>query len=203
MTYTRNQPVASDNFSVSQPILLANTNAADDSFGIEHYKFSNATSSNGLHNTVTTPTIVGAAHPTTTTYPIFYGMVDSANAGLLQYTRGVSNAVPFPLTPIQSTAGGIVLSTTPINIFDFTPLTSAMFVLSFTGTVTSSGVRTTGSIVGSYLFTGPSTYQFAFDLSTNFAQFTVSSTTSILKLASRFLSQDNVFWTLQFLRLGQ
>ena len=63
MVYTRNQPIASDDLSVSQPFLAANTNQADDSFGIDHYQFSNLTVNNGFHKQVTLPGNVSAPTP--------------------------------------------------------------------------------------------------------------------------------------------
>lgn len=53
--YLRNQPIATDDLSVSQPILAANTNKSDDSFGIDHFQFSDLTTSNGFHKKVTLP----------------------------------------------------------------------------------------------------------------------------------------------------
>jgi hypothetical protein len=40
MTYNRGQPNANDPGFVSQPFLLQNTDGADDTFGIDHYPFS-------------------------------------------------------------------------------------------------------------------------------------------------------------------
>lgn len=63
MVYLLNQPVATDDLSVSQPILAANTNSADASFGIDHFAFSNLTVNNGFHQKVTLPG-TGLATPT-------------------------------------------------------------------------------------------------------------------------------------------
>ena len=49
MVYLRNQPVGTDDLSVSQPILLANTNQADDTMAIDHFQFSDTTANNGKH----------------------------------------------------------------------------------------------------------------------------------------------------------
>lgn len=52
MTYTRGQPNANDKGQDSQPILLANTNALDDIFDVDHYKLSNATNDRGKHKAI-------------------------------------------------------------------------------------------------------------------------------------------------------
>ena len=124
MAYTRNQPVASDALSTSVTYLTANTNAADDYFGVDHYAFS-AASSNGLHQAVTTPAYIitppsTIGHPTTTTYPKIYGMQDTSNVGLIQYSRGINDAVPTPLTKLQSSSSPLTLGpNSSITILDF------------------------------------------------------------------------------------
>lgn len=60
MAYTRNRPLATDFLSSSQPILLNNTNASDDSFGVDHYAFSDTTANKGRHKIVQQTTIAGA-----------------------------------------------------------------------------------------------------------------------------------------------
>ncbi len=130
MPYLRNEPIATDDLDVSQPKLANNTNASDDSFGVDHYKFSDLTSNNGFHNTVTTPLIIGAAHPATTTNPIFYAMEDTANIGLLQYSRGPNSAVPSPVTYLQAGVPFVSFPNgTAVNILDFTGISKAVFTL--------------------------------------------------------------------------
>lgn len=48
MAYTRDEPTDVD-VGVSRPLLAANTNQADDSFGVDHVKFS-VTTNNGYHH---------------------------------------------------------------------------------------------------------------------------------------------------------
>lgn len=131
MAYTRNEPLAGDDLDVSQPKLATNTNGADDSFGVDHYKFSDLTVNNGFHNKVTTPLIIGAVHPTTAAnVPEFYAMQDYASIGVIQYSRGPSDAVPTPLTSLQSVSGGVAVgaaSSTPV--FDFTNVIRASVTL--------------------------------------------------------------------------
>jgi hypothetical protein len=109
-------PQPSDNLDFSQGQLLSNNQGLDTVFGIEHYKFSDATTNKGFHNTVTQPLIVGAAHPTTTTNPIIYAMQDSANLGtggtsavfdFAGLARAIVNIYTYFTTP---STGGIVQS---------------------------------------------------------------------------------------------
>lgn len=130
MVYTRNQPVGSDDLDISQPFLTTNTNAADDSFGVDHYKFSDATSNNGFHNTVTTPVFVDnpptGLPPVTVAIPKLFGFQNSANIGILQYSKGPTTnplepTVPTPLTCLQSrSAGFTIANAATIDILDFT-----------------------------------------------------------------------------------
>lgn len=52
MTYTRGQPNEDNQGLESQPILLANTNALDDIFDTDHYKFSDSTTNRGKHKAI-------------------------------------------------------------------------------------------------------------------------------------------------------
>lgn len=100
----------------------------DTSFGIDHYKFSDQTANNGFHNTVTTPLIVGSAHPiTAANVPKFYSMKDGTNGQTIQYSRLGGNAVPSPVTYIQSQLVPInIPALSSINIYDFTGINSAI-----------------------------------------------------------------------------
>lgn len=118
MVFVANIPQGTNKLKTSQQQLLANNLQLDASFGTDHYAFSNTTANNGFHQKVTTPDQV--TDPTTTTNPILYGK-DSFNAGIIQYSKGVSDAVPTPLTSIHSASTPI--SITPgstSNVFDFT-----------------------------------------------------------------------------------
>lgn len=53
MAYVRNQPIAGDDLDISQPKLVTNTNGADDSFGVDHFQFSDTSANNGFHKKVT------------------------------------------------------------------------------------------------------------------------------------------------------
>lgn len=83
----------------------------DITYGVDHYKYSDQTANNGFHNTVTTPLVVGSAHPATAAnVPKLYSMQDTANIGVIQYSRGGNNAVPSPITFIQSPSTATVIN---------------------------------------------------------------------------------------------
>jgi hypothetical protein len=157
--YNPNIPIASDDLSDSQGQILQNFNRANSSFGIDHYPFADLTVNNGKHNVVTTPAYVatpptGLAPTTIAAEPKMYAFQDSANLGVLNYSRGPSNAVPTPLTHLQSSAAPIVVTagnTTPV--LDFTGLTEAICMIYATDlgstTAINFGIITwNGSIMG-------------------------------------------------------
>ncbi len=136
MAYSPNIPGPNDLLSNSQQDIKNNFTSANTTFGIDHYAFDNLTVNVGKHNKITTPLIVGSAHPTTiAAEPKFYAMQDIAAAGVLQYSRGPSDAAPTPLTKLQSpTAGVIVNNGATTNVFNFTGLTLAHGALFVTAT---------------------------------------------------------------------
>lgn len=201
MPYLRNQPVATDDVSVSQPILAANTNQADDSFGIDHYKFSDLTVNNGKHNQVTTPAFVanpptGLPPTTLAAEPKFYAFQDSANLGVIQYSRGPLNAVPTPLTHLHSTAAALVVApggTT--NVFDFTGLAFALCML-YTSDIAVTGTNKVAYVV----FTGSSLSISTLNPS---AALTIQATGNILQIKNTTappVAYNNLYWTLDILR---
>lgn len=52
MPFTRSRPTASELLTDSQSLIQGNFNSSDDSFGIDHYKFSNLTVNNGMHKII-------------------------------------------------------------------------------------------------------------------------------------------------------
>lgn len=193
-------PQANQLLSNSQGDLLANMTALDTVYGIDHYKFSDGTTNSGFHNTVTTPvvtpnpTMPPYTHPTTLAgLPKFYGMQDSANLGVIQYSRGPSNAVPSPVTFLQSPATQIsILAGLTSNVFDFTGLARAMASLYVMDTVTlqknETGVWWTGATL----------------IVTNFVSGALIGgqvAGNILQIKNGSLvTQSNIYWSLQFLR---
>lgn len=97
--------------------------ALDTSFGIDHYTFSDLTINNGTHRQVSSPISVPPAHPATVNDPKLYGMQDTALIPVIHYSRAPNNAVPSPVTLIQSPSAGIVAApATSTNILDLTGL---------------------------------------------------------------------------------
>ncbi len=144
MAFKNNIPISTNNLArQSQQDLLNNNIQLDTSFGTDHYPFSDLTASNGFHNKVTTPgyvtvpPTVPVVQPTTTTNPVFYGFqalnaggVATNNLGLLQFSRGPSNAVPSPVTSLHSGATPIVLAgLATTNVLNFTGLPKAFVTL--------------------------------------------------------------------------
>ncbi len=137
--FRRNVPQIFDHLNFSQGDLLNNNRSLDQSFGVDHYTFSNATANNGKHNQLTTPKVLNAlptasGHPNTiAAEPKIYAMQDSDNLGVLNYSRGPLNAVPTPLTSIQSSQEHIVvLKNQSVTIFDFEKITLAIASLTLT-----------------------------------------------------------------------
>lgn len=209
-----NIPAPSDNLDFSQPELLSNNQGLDTVFGIDHTKFSNASSNKGFHNKVTTaqfvanteiPPIFPTIQPTTTTNPILYAYqpTDGAgnpttNLGLLQYSMGPSNAVPSPITTIQSSSVLFTIAAGggTANVFNFAGMPRASCILLATGFITAAAVQ-----VGCFAtaFWNGSTILLAnIAAGANLRGLVAGST---LQLQNSGVSNtDNVFWTLQFLR---
>lgn len=198
MTYNPNIPQATDDLSDSQGDLLTNFSTANTSFGINHYAFSDLTINNGKHNNVQTPLIVGGVHPTTiAAEPAFYGMQDSVPLGVLQYSRGPSNAVPTPVTSLQSTVAPIVLApSATTNVLDFTGLSRAICMLYVTDT------SHLDSFVYYIVWTG-SIFVLQKVVS-NSLSFVGQGSANILQLKNNYgaTTLSNVFWTLDILRIN-
>lgn len=198
MVFINSIPNAADDLKDSQPQLKANNLQLDTSFGVDHYTFSNLTTDNGKHNQVTTPKIVGAAHPTTAANePKFYAMEDVSQLGVIQYSRGPSNAVPSPVTKLQSAGAVAIGPAASILIFDFglpQVLTASMAVLS---AFTTAG------------FANQSLRSFVFWNGTTLSERSILTGSGIAVLVSGSQLRINVagviavntYWTLEFLRL--
>jgi len=176
-----------------------NSTQLDTTFGIDHYKYSDQTANNGKHNSVTTPLIVGSAHPVTAAAePKFYAMQDSANVGVIQYSRGPSSAVPSPVTTLQSPAAGIVvIAGGTTNVLDFTGLARAVCML-YASSLPASPViapNYTASVAYNLSWNGT-----IFILPANQPLIGITNTGNILQLKSNG-GTGTIFWTLQMLRL--
>jgi len=198
MVFINSIPNAADDLKDSQPQLKANNLQLDTSFGVDHYTFSNLTTDNGKHNQVTTPKIVGAAHPTTAANePKFYAMEDVSQLGVIQYSRGPSNAVPSPVTKLQSAGAVAIGPAASILIFDFgSPqvLTASMAMLS--AFVTPAN---TNQYLRAFVY-WDGVSLFAKSTLTG-SGITVLVSGSQLRINVAGVAALNTYWTLEFLRL--
>jgi len=136
-------PQPGDNLDFSQGQLLANNQGLDTVFGVDHYKFSDATVNKGFHNKVTTPQfflnssippVYPTVIPVTTTNPVIYAYqptdgsgTPTTTIGLIQYSRGPSNAVPTPITKLYGSA--VLAPSGIVNIFDVTGISRVMLLV--------------------------------------------------------------------------
>lgn len=195
MSYNPNIPQPNDELSDSQPDILNNFGSSNTSFGIDHYPFSDLTVNNGKHNKVTTPLIVGGIHPTTiAAEPKFYAMQDTVNIGVIQYSRGPSDAVPTPVTSLQSTAAAIVLaSTATTNVLDFTGLPRAMATLSAFDSINIS----TGVVISNIFWNGT-----IFQIGSPGTALKVQASGNIIQLKNQTVTPMSIYWTLELKRLS-
>jgi hypothetical protein len=199
MVFLPNIPQPGDFLDDSQNDLLNNNMQLDASFGVDHYAFSNGTSYNGFHNQITSPLIVGGVHPTTAVgIPKIYAMQDSANAGVLHYSRGPNDAVPTPLTTLQSQASPITLNNgSNLTIFNFTGLSRSIAMLYAIDYETIN-------VVYPYIFSlvmWNGTAIVSKDISASAAFSTVSSGSNLIIQNATGTNMTQLFWTLQFLRM--
>jgi|GEM_PF-5524280 len=133
-SYIRNQPVATDDLSVSAPILSGNTNKADDSFGIDHFQFSDLTTNNGFHKKVTLPGSLAAPTPAAG-FGDMYAVTTASITKPIWRRDGLAGTPEFPMLPIKAfgsySSTGVAIGT-PSNIFSCTNVSTGRydFVLS-------------------------------------------------------------------------
>jgi hypothetical protein len=199
MVYTRNQPVAGDDLDVSQPFLVNNTNSSDDSFNVNHYGFSNLTANNGKHDNIQTPLIRGSIHPTTPAGECaFYAMQDTNNLGLIQYSKGPSNAVATPVTFLQSPSTPISLASggSTTNVLDFTGISVALAVIYATDSVNQL------ADLEYYVAWGNNSFNLRQIFVPGLQGFGAVTNGNILQIRNNSsTSLNNVYWTLQLLRI--
>ena len=213
--YTTNQPVATDPLSVSQTYLFNNTNALNTIYGFDHFAFTDDTNSRGLHQKVTTPLYsVAPAYtpPATVADPILYGYTPLDNTGatttnlpVIQWSRGVSNSVPTPLTSIQGPlAGDSIAIASAIPILDFTGISIAIFELfAFISNISTIGyqVSTTGCYNNTVIPPGGS--NFILIGPSIGSSLKAQSSGKVLQLFNNTGSAftNTVYWTLRFIRI--
>lgn len=202
MPFLPNIPQPGDELADSQVDLLGNNQQLDTTFGIDHYTFSNLTTNNGKHNLVTTPIVVGATHPTTAAAePKFYAMQETANIGVIQYSRGPSDAVPTPVTKLQSPSTGIIVpfgGTT--NILDFSGMGVCIATVWFASLPPSPIPVGQYSITNSIIVGWNGT---AFVLPSQSSVLNLVNTGNILQIVNLNLGQTAiVYWSLEIHRIS-
>jgi hypothetical protein len=177
--------------------LQNNFQQLDDIFGIDHVKYSVITNT-GFHNKVTTPDQVTA--PVTVTNPVFYALQINTAVGLLQFSRGANNAVPTPLTHLNSSVSGITISqAATVSVLDLTGVSLAIIKAFAVGV----------STVGSQLFTNESVIYWngtSFNISTYVSasiplQWISVGNVLTLKNISLATAMNNVYWSLDIIRI--
>lgn len=201
--YTRDQPIATDDLSISQGYLKNNTNSADSIYGIDHYAFSyNGQTNQGFHNTVTNPAIASGTPPTSTNNCIFYAFQQSANIGLQQWSVPPGTTpVPTPITALQSPiTGQTITNPTPLNVLNFTGLARAfcdLYVLAqFVG-----GTNPIRAAFANVLWDGSALHLINNVSETGGLSIQYSSSTLQIAASIGGSSFNNVYWTLKFQRL--
>lgn len=200
MVFKPGIPAPTDNLDDSQVDLQNNFTQLDDTFDIDHVKFSDTTADNGRHKTVTF--VQQSSAPTTgADQVISYTIEPTANVGTLQFSRGESDSVPTPVTGKHLSGTVNILAGNTVDTLDFTGLTRAMGFASAVSDATALG--------------GPSIlYYFMFD-GTKLRTTSISSigggagigspsfvvNGNILQLKVTSFTLNNVTWSLNFLRL--
>lgn len=197
--FTPNIPQATDLLSDSQPQIKNNFDSTANTINDDHYGPADLTANLGKHRAVTSPTPSPATHYATTTDTKLYGMQDAVAIGNIQYSRGPSNAVPTPVTCLQSSSAAISVSTTPgTTILNFTGLPYCYGYVIATG-ITATSNRT--QIVYSFFWDGSIGEA---DVMTNLytsqvvIQFVGADLNMVAQPAKTF---TNVAWTLEFKRI--
>ena len=190
-------PLADENQDVTQSQIRQNFQQANTSFGTDHYSFDNLTANNGFHKKVTTPDQGGDI--ATTTNPTLYAKIPYAAVGLLQFSRGPSNAVPSPVTFLQSPSSPIILTqNATTNVLDFT---------GFGATIATLYAIDTGipkSVSATFLWTGSTFYKASASDGGFTGTLSITTSGNILQVQNSSASAitfNNVYWTLQFLRI--
>jgi len=217
MPFDPNIPQSIDFLSESQLDLLNNNIQLDASFGVDHYKFSNVTVNNGRHNYVTTPLAVNTpatvtGHPDVTATELrFYAMQDTANIGLLQYSRGwdavgATSAVPSAVTYLQSPNAAqtlLGLATSTLNIFDFTGITKYAMAKVY---IYNNNLITTvmPAFEGLLTWRGASNELTVNEIYNSFAsnvKFEQSGNFFRMRRSINGVTLNDIYWTIQFLRI--
>ena len=193
-SYQPTIPTGLVNLDVDYKNIQNNFQQLDTTYGVDHIKYSQPTN-NGFHNQVTMAQITTNTDAvTTSTTNAIYALVKGA-APLLQFSRGISNSIPTPLTNIYSSSAAVVLANNATtNLMDFAGLSIAI-----------ANVYAWDSVVG--LATTNITTVFwngvSFTLTTQPAiGIIVTSTGTVLKIKNTAgVALNNVYWVLDLVRM--
>lgn len=189
VTYTRQIPLSGDSLGGTRDRIRTNFQQIDTVMAVNHVAFNS--SGEGKHKFVQTPDQT-ADVASGVNEPVLYAKLTS-NAGVLQYSRGGSSAVPTPITSVQSTSASIsITSTSSISILDFTNITRAFFSF-FAGATAGTSTNFTdvywnGS---SFLFSTPQSGASALQL---------IGSGNTLTLKNNTAGTLNIYWTLDLKR---
>jgi len=211
--YNPNIPQPNDLLSTSQGNILNNFGALNSVYGVDHYAYDDTSQNATFHKKVTTPPL--NAHPDATNNSILYSYQDIASIGPIQYSKGKTrgdqgNQVSTPLTAIQSNnVSPIVLnkgSPNPLNgqtsnVLDFNGITRAFAVLTTGNFSSSSSGLYVNSATIVYSNTASAFKIQMLDQSGNPNIIIVSSGTILQIKNATGNNLNNVYWTLQFLRI--
>ncbi len=188
MTFNTLIPQPGDNLSKSQQDLLNNNGTLNVWSLKDHYAFNDGTVNSGFHNTVTQPQIITNSDPTTTANPILYSIKRGSSFPVLQYSRGVSNQVPSPVTTIQSPVTPVTVAmngrTTCAVSTDFNNVAATAVVSLDTSQNVNLRINAIYSPSGGLTFELGGTKQL------------------LLKNKSNANNYNNVYWTLKILRVS-
>ena len=208
MIFNPNVPNLTDTLNVSQPILRANNQELDSVYGADHYKFSDGTSNKGKHNKVTTPIYIENPPtnlpPATTTDPIMYAFQvpsppTTSNIGPMHFSRGTNNAIPTPITKLQSLPADSTFTAGEIkDIVDLTGVNIAI------GTLRSDAIDdilARGTQIHPFFYT-PTKNKVRLLQNTAALPVTINLLIASNKLQIQStIAQSNVYWTVEFSRL--
>lgn len=158
MVYTPNIPNASDFIDESQPIIKANFQQLDTSFGLNHYSFSDGTANNGKHKYAVFPeqTVDG---PTAVNEVSVYSKEYNTVASL--FLRLENSGIAYPWTgnvKQTATAGETWILGFQVKFFQIATVTSVLTTYNYTSFGLTNFNSTCIGIVGNNNSNLQSTY---------------------------------------------
>ena len=137
----------------------------------------------------------GSSPVTSSAVAISYGLILSqvgsgAPVGLIQFSRGPSNATPTPITSIHGTIAS--LTTSPQTILDLTGLSRAIVEVYALSDSSTAYLQQTVFFNGTTVRLGNATS----------SVFVIPSASPIIQLATGTGTLTNVYWTVKLLRLS-